>query len=191
MGIGYITGDWDYSTLPDNVRLGDGCFLERQASFELYRSTRDVGLVLGNRVSVYTWTTFNIEPEGRLDVGDDCVLVGAVFMCAEHISIGRKSVLSYGVTIADSDFHPHDPELRRVDARANAPAGDKAARPVIESAPVRIGEDVHVGIGAIVLKGVTIGDGARIGAGAVVASDVPAGALVEGNPGNVIPGGAA
>jgi len=185
MGIGYLTGEWDYSTLPDNVQIGADCFLEREASFELYRSTRAVGIVFGDRVTVYTWTTFNIEPEGRLDVGDDCVLVGAVFMCADRISMGRRCVVSYGVTIADSDFHPHDPELRRADARANAPEGDKSARPVIETAPVRIGEDVHIGIGAIVLKGVTIGDGARIGAGAVVTTDVPAGAVVEGNPGVV------
>jgi acetyltransferase-like isoleucine patch superfamily enzyme len=41
---------------------------------------------------------------------------------------------------------------------------------------------VFVGARAIVLKGVTIGDGAVVGAGSVVTRDVPAGAVVAGNP---------
>jgi acetyltransferase-like isoleucine patch superfamily enzyme len=52
---------------------------------------------------------------------------------------------------------------------------------------VIIGDDVWVGIGAIILKGVTIGQGARIGAGAVVSRDVPAGTGVEGNPARTLP----
>jgi acetyltransferase-like isoleucine patch superfamily enzyme len=186
MGVGYLTGDWDYSTLPPNVQLGRDCFLERKDSFELYRSTREVGLRLGDRVSAYTWTTFNVEAGGCVEVGDDSVLVGAVFMCAEQITLGQRVVVSYGVTIADSDFHPHDPELRREDARANAPSGDKSRRPAIVSRPVVIEDDAWIGVGAIILKGVRIGAGARIGPGAVVTSDVPAGATVAGNPAQVV-----
>ena len=51
----------------------------------------DEALVLGDRVKIYTWTEFNIEPEGIVEVGDDCVLVGAIFMCAESIRIGRRA----------------------------------------------------------------------------------------------------
>jgi acetyltransferase-like isoleucine patch superfamily enzyme len=91
-------------------------------------------------------------------------------------------VLSYQVVIADSDFHPRDPEARQADAVANAPGGDPSARPALETAPVVIEDDVHIGIGAIVLKGVRIGRGARIGGGAVVTGDVPAGGEVAGNP---------
>ena len=100
--INEITGAWDYTTLPANVRLGPGCWLERKASFERFRSTRDPGLVLGAQVRAHTWTTFNIEPTGFAEVGDGCVLVGATFMCAERITIGRNVVISYHVTIADS-----------------------------------------------------------------------------------------
>jgi len=46
--------------------------------------------------------------------------------------------------------------------------------------PVRIGRDVWIGGGAIILPGVTIADGAIVGAGAVVTKDVPAGATVVG-----------
>ena len=48
--------------------------------------------------------------------------------------------------------------------------------------PVRIGSDVWIGGGAIILPGVTIGDGAIIGAGSVVTRDVGAGVTVTGNP---------
>ena len=177
-----ITGGWDHAMLPKNIRVGVDCFLERKESFKRFRSMREPGLVLGNRVKVYTWTEFNIEPGGAVEVGDDSILVGAVFMCAESVRIGRRVIVSYNVTIADSDFHPRDPELRKLDAMANAPEGDKSQRPAVVARPVVIEDDVWIGIGAIILKGVHIGYGARIGAGAVVTKDIPAGATMAGNP---------
>jgi maltose O-acetyltransferase len=47
---------------------------------------------------------------------------------------------------------------------------------------VRIGNDVWIGGGAIILPGVTVGDGAVIGAGSVVTRDVGPGQTVAGNP---------
>ena len=181
-----ITGSWDYGALPANVRVGAGCYLERKESFKRFRSTRDPGLMLGRSVRAYTWTEFNVEPTGLLEIGDETVLVGAVFMCAEHIQIGQRVIISYNVTIADSDFHPRDPELRRLDAISNAPRGDREHRPAILTRPVVVEDEVWIGIGAILLKGVRIGKGARIGAGAVVTMDVPAGAEVAGNPGRLV-----
>ena len=184
-----ITGGWEHATLPKNIRVGADCFLERKDSFKRFRSTREPGLIIGNRVKVYTWTEFNIEPAGVVEVGDDSILVGVVFMCAEKISIGKRVVVSYNVTIADSDFHPRDPELRKLDAMANAPQGDKSQRPAVIARPVVIEDDVWIGIGAIILKGVRIGRGARIGAGAVVTKDVPAGATMAGNPAQPVAAG--
>jgi acetyltransferase-like isoleucine patch superfamily enzyme len=184
--ISEITGQWDTSTLPKNVRVGAGCFFERKASFQRYRSERSIGLSFGANVKVYTWTEFNIEPDGVVTIGDDSVLVGAVFMCAELITIGKRVVISYHVTIADSDFHPLDPAARRLDAIANAPGGDLSKRPPVVSRPVMIEDDVWIGIGAIILKGVRIGRGAKISAGSVVTRDVPAGANVAGNPARII-----
>jgi acetyltransferase-like isoleucine patch superfamily enzyme len=183
-----VTGEWDYGALPDNVSLGPGCWIERPQSFERFRSRRRPGLVLEAGVRVYGWTVFNVEPEGRITIGADSVLVGAVFMCQSEIRLGRGVTISYNVTIADSDFHPRDPQLRRQDAEASAPFAAAAARPEIESRPVQIGAGAWIGIGAIVLKGVRIGAGARVGAGAVVSRDVPGGARVEGNPARVVDG---
>ncbi len=177
-----LTGDWDYRTLPQNVVVGIGCFLERKDSFKRFRSTRQPGLILGDRVKVYTWSAFSVEPTGRVVIGNDSTLVGAVFMCAGDITIGERVIVSYNVTIADCDFHPRDPDERIRDAIANAPEGDRSHRPPLVSRPVVIEDDAWIGIGAIILKGVTIGRGARIGAGAVVTGDVPAGMWVAGNP---------
>lgn len=186
MNMGEITGHWDYGSLPKNVELGPGCFLERKASFQRYRSDKSIGLSLGANVTVYTWTEFNIDPGGSVAIGDDSILVGAVFMCAERITIGKRVLISYHVTIADSDFHPLDLERRRLDAIANAPGGNRASRPPVESRPIEIGDDAWIGIGAIILKGVHIGSGARVAAGSVVTRDVPAGATVAGNPARIV-----
>lgn len=180
-----FNGAWDYGTLPDNIRVGEGCYLEGKGSFARMRSQRDIGLVLGDRVQVYTWTAFSIEPDGMIEVGDDSTLAGAVFWCANKITIGRRVVISYNVVIADSDFHPRDPDQRRQDAIAVSPHGDPAQRPPSIVDPVEIEDDVTVGIGAMILKGVRIGAGASVCAGAVVTSDVPAGSVVAGNPARI------
>lgn len=189
MDVEDLVGDWDYTSLPANVRLGRDCFLERKGAFGRYRSVQDPGLVLGDRVQVHTWTNFSIEPTGSVEVGDDSVLVGALFMCAERITLGRGVVLSYNVAIADCDFHPKDPLLRKQDAMATAPEGDERDRPPFVTRPVVIEDGAWIGIGAFVLKGVVVGRGARIGPGAIVTSDVPPGAVVYGNPAAIAPPG--
>jgi phosphonate metabolism protein (transferase hexapeptide repeat family) len=54
------------------------------------------------------------------------------------------------------------------------------------SHPVHIGHDVWIGHGAVILAGRTIGNGAVVGAGSIVTKDVPAYAIVAGNPARLI-----
>jgi acetyltransferase-like isoleucine patch superfamily enzyme len=180
-------GEWDYSTLPGNVRLGTDCFLEERGSFKRFRSCRTPGLVIGSRVKAYSWTAFSVEPTGYLEIGDDATLTGPVFWCAHHIVVGRRVSISYNVMIADSDFHPKDPAMRRLDAEAISPGGDVSARPHFDYRPVIIEDDVQIGIGAIVLKGVRIGAGARVMPGTVVLRSIAPGATVQGNPARELP----
>ncbi|HEU5111648.1 MAG TPA: DapH/DapD/GlmU-related protein [Micromonosporaceae bacterium] len=54
--------------------------------------------------------------------------------------------------------------------------------PVVDRAPVRIGDRVFLGANAVVMMGVTIGDEAVVAAGAVVTKDVPSRTVVAGVP---------
>lgn len=184
--VGYLTGEWDHAELPDNVSVGEGCFLERGDAFSRFFSERDIGLKIGDRVRAYTWTSFSVEPHGVLKIGDDCVLVGALFMCSNRIDVGDRVYVAYNVTIADCDFHPLDPEQRKLDAIAISPEGDMSARPSYPSSPVIIEDDVSIGIGSAILKGVRIGRGAQVLPGSVVTGDVHEGAVVSGNPARTV-----
>jgi virginiamycin A acetyltransferase len=57
---------------------------------------------------------------------------------------------------------------------------------IVENLPIKIGNDVFIGMNVTVLDGVTIGDGAVIGAGAVVSKDIPPYAIAVGVPIKVI-----
>ncbi len=50
----------------------------------------------------------------------------------------------------------------------------------------RVCKNAVIGAGAVILPGLTVGEGALVGAGAVVTRDVPAGALVVGNPAKIV-----
>jgi maltose O-acetyltransferase len=84
------------------------------------------------------------------------------------IAIGAESTLGPNVTILT---HDATPKLR-------------TGYSVI--APVRIGARVFVGANVTILPGTSIGDDAIVGAGSVVRGDVAAGAIVAGNPAEVV-----
>jgi acetyltransferase-like isoleucine patch superfamily enzyme len=116
-------------------------------------------------------TQFSEHPTLRVGdntgVGHNCVLI-----IGKEISIGSHCRIAPNVTIFDSPGHPLDPEQR------------KAGRPVRpeDVRPVTIGDNVWIGMGAIVLPGISIGNNSVISAGACVMSDVPENVVVAGNP---------
>ena len=105
---------------------------------------------------------YNIRLGDGVFLNFNCVILDVV-----EVTIGDRTQIGPAVQIYAAD-HPRDAETRR--------EGLEFGR------PVRIGSDVWIGGGAIILPGVTIGDGALIGAGSVVTRDVAAGATVMGNP---------
>jgi acetyltransferase-like isoleucine patch superfamily enzyme len=125
-------------------------------------------LIIEGGVRVGDGAKILIGPGARVTIGDDTHFDGdSCLISAISVSIGEGCAVAWQVLIMDTDFH-------RIDGRASA------------DAPVRIGNRVWIGAGAKILKGVSIGDGAVIAAGAIVTRDVPAGALVAGNPAQVI-----
>ncbi len=109
---------------------------------------------------------FNISLGAGVFLNFNCVILDVV-----AVSIGDKTQIGPGVQILTAD-HPRDPEQRR--------GGLECGR------AIRIGRNVWIGGGAIILPGVTVGDDAILGAGAVVTRDVPKGATVVGNPARVV-----
>jgi len=88
------------------------------------------------------------------------------------VRVGIDGLFGAHVEIFDSNFHDLAPSRRR----GGTP----------RMAPVEIGDNVFMGMGVRVLKGVTIGTDAVIGAGSVVTSSIPAGVIAAGNPARVV-----
>jgi maltose O-acetyltransferase len=105
---------------------------------------------------------YNIRIGRGVFLNFNCVLLDVT-----SIEIGDQTQIGPAVQIYAAD-HPRSPEARR----ANLESGR----------PVRIGANVWIGGGAIILPGITIGDNAIIGAGSIVTRDVPPGSTVVGNP---------
>lgn len=105
---------------------------------------------------------FNIRLGRGVFLNFNCVVLDVV-----EVTIGDGSQIGPAVQIYAAD-HPREAAERR--------AGLEFSR------PVRIGSNVWIGGGAIILPGVVVGDAAVIGAGSVVMRDVPAGSTVRGSP---------
>jgi len=114
---------------------------------------------------------FHCDYGHNIELGDGVFInFNCVILDVNPVRIGAGTQIGPGVQILAAD-HPRDAALRRQGLESGK--------------PVRIGEHVWIGAGALILPGVTVGDDAIIGAGAVVTRNVPAGATVVGNPARV------
>ena len=114
----------------------------------------------------------------KVEIGE-----GAVIMMGAVINIG--AVIGEGTMI---DMGAVLGGRAIVGNRCHIGAGTVLAG-VVEPAsatPVVIEDDVMIGANAVVIEGVRVGRGAVVGAGAIVIKDVPAGAVVVGNPARII-----
>ena len=182
-----VDQDWWPNPVPDSVVWGEGFYLETAQIFRHMKPRAGIALQIGDHVSCYSGCSFAIGPSGFCSVGDYSLLNGALVMCEERVEIGSNCLISWNVGIADSDFHPIDPALRRLDSLALAPfLKDRPARPKIGTRPVIIGDNVWIGMNALILKGVTIGENSVVAGGAVVTKPVPANVVVAGNPARIV-----
>lgn len=124
---------------------------------------------------------------GRIRVGDYCYIGDSsrVWSAAE-VTIGNRVFLAHGVNIHDNDSHSISAMRRHQHFRELVATGAPSFVEDISVSPVRIEDDAWIGFNSSILKGTTIGKGAIVGACTVVTRDVPAYAIVAGNPAVVI-----
>lgn len=176
---------------------------EKMLDGELYLAT-DRELAKMHILARQLLYAFNFSQPDQIDRQKDIILslfgkigsnfaVKPPFYCDYgcHIFAGDNLYINYDCTILDCNtvylgndvllapkvqiytaYHPIDPELRL--------SGKELA------APVKIGDNVWIGGGAIICPGVTIGSNVTIGAGSVVTEDIPDNVVAAGNPCRVI-----
>ncbi len=109
-------------------------------------------------------------------IGDETGISGGTICAAERVTIGNRCLIGANVIIIDTDFHTENYTGRYNDSNIYE----------VKVKPVSIEDDVFIGTGSIVLKGVTIGRNSIIGAYSVVVTSIPANAIAAGNPAKVI-----
>jgi acetyltransferase-like isoleucine patch superfamily enzyme len=142
---------------PHRIHIGSNVYISERSFFSVLQSMRGV----------------DHDPEVR--IGDNTTISSDLFVnCAGRVEIGKKVGISARVFIGDSGGNYEDP---------TAPAVDLT---ISDTSQVVIGDGAIVGVGAIILAGVTVGERAYVGAGSVVTRNVPPRSVVFGNPARVI-----
>jgi len=154
----------DKITLGNNVTVDDNSVLEGRGGGIVLEDS-----VVVNRNSMLLAKTGPIHLGSRTTIGSNCVLASL-----GGIELGKSVLVAGGCYMCGGDYHMDDATHAIMDQGAYS------------KGPIRIGDNVWIGTGAIILDGVTIGPGAMIGAGAVVTKDVPENMIVAGIPATVI-----
>jgi acetyltransferase-like isoleucine patch superfamily enzyme len=151
-----------FQRIAPDVKLG--------RNVRIYDFTNLYGCEIGDDVKIGTF----VEIQRGAKIGNACKISSHTFICE-------------GVTLEDEVFIGHNVTFIN-DRRPRATNGNGTLQTeadwTCEKTVVKRG--ASIGSGATLLCGVTVGENALIGAGSVVTKDVPAGAIVAGNPARII-----
>lgn len=170
--VNYLKAIWWGVYLGKNTKFDGKCHFERFPKTTIiigndcsFRSRKNSNLIGINRPC--SISTLPSDYNAKIIIGNNCGFSGTVIGAFKHIKIGNNVRCGANTLITDSDWHLDDP-------RSGNPSD------------VIIGDNVWIGEGAKVLKGVTIGRNSVIGAGSVVTKNIPEDVVVAGNPCKII-----
>ena len=150
------------NAIADDVKLGKDVRLAR--FINLY------GCEIGDETKIGTF----VEIQKNAIVGRRCKISSHSFIC-EGVVIEDNVFIGHGVMFINDSY----PRATTADGNLQTEADWKVERTTIK-------RGASVGSGATILANVTVGEHAMVGAGSVVTKDVPAGAVVAGNPAKVL-----
>jgi acetyltransferase-like isoleucine patch superfamily enzyme len=148
--------------IAEDVKLGEKVKLSK--FINLY------GCTIGDNTKIGAF----VEVQKNAAIGRNCKISSHTFIC-EGVTIEDDVFIGHSVTFIN-DIYP----------RATAPDGRLQTEADWAVAFTLVKKGASIGSGSTILAKVTIGENAIIGAGSVVTKDVPPGAIVAGNPANVL-----
>lgn len=153
---------------------------------EIVNLKRDRGSIVVGAHSHVRGQLLTFAAGGHISIGEwTYVGEGSRIWSEASVLVGSHVLIAHLVDIHDTDSHPLDWGVRRLDAEAIL--SGRGPRPdSTRAAPVLIEDDVWIGFKASVLKGVRIGRGSIVAAGSMVTKDVAPWTLVAGNPARTI-----
>ena len=152
----------DFVCISPDVRLGRNVKLSK--FINLY------GCSVGNDTKIGAF----VEIQKNATVGNNCKLSSHTFIC-EGVTIEDNVFIGHGVMFIN-DSYP----------RATTKGGELQTESDWKVERTVVSKGASIGSGATILANVIIGENALIGAGAVVTKDVPANAVVAGNPARLL-----
>lgn len=160
--------------------LGDGSIIKPGVEVVVENRQGDGrGVFIGKHCIIYPRNRLILgdmgaNPQATLTIGNHVLINAGGYLSGEGgLSIGDYTMIGPGVNILSAGHRYQDPS-------------QLIQKQGLTYGRISIGRDAWVGAGSVVLEGISIGEGAVIGAGTVVCKDVPAWAVVVGNPGRVI-----
>jgi acetyltransferase-like isoleucine patch superfamily enzyme len=152
----------EYVCIAPDVKLGENVKLSK--FINLY------GCRIGDNTKIGAF----VEVQKNASIGRNCKISSHSFIC-EGVTIEDDVFIGHGVTFIN-DIYP----------RATAPGGALQTEADWKVAPTLIRRGASIGSGSTILANVTVGENAMVGAGSVVTRNVPANAIVAGNPARVL-----
>ena len=142
---------------------------------------------LGKNVKIYAFVNlYGCEIGDESKIGTFVEIQKGAYI-GKHVKISSHTFICEGVTIEDEVFIGHGVMfINDKYPRATTESGSLQTEDDWVCTPTVIKQRASIGSNATILCGVTIGEGALVGAGSVVTHDVPAGAIVAGNPAHPI-----